>query len=202
MDHFAGDRAPEQALVRIGPTGVVRTPVWRSDVSGWPLPIVAEPGPLYAAQRLRIYVDTSVFGGGDDRGRRESSHRLFGWFREGIATMLLSDLTVRKLEDAPKEVRARLSGIPEAHIERIPESEAATQLAASYVIGGAIPQSSGPDAVHIALATLVRADYLVSWNVRHMVNPRRIRAYNAINRRSGHQEVDIRTPKAVHLDDL
>ncbi len=55
------------------------------------------------------------------------------------------------------------------------------------------------DALHIALATLAKADVLVSWNFRHMVNWRRIRACNEVNRKNGYHAIDIRTPEeTVH----
>ena len=51
-----------------------------------------------------------------------------------------------------------------------------------------------------ALATLARADVLVSWNFRHMVNWRRIRACNEVNRQNGYSAIDIRTPEEIVHD--
>ena len=42
-------------------------------------------------RRLRIYVDTSVFGGTADEEFREPSRRLFGRVAAGEFTVLLSD---------------------------------------------------------------------------------------------------------------
>jgi len=53
------------------------------------------------------------------------------------------------------------------------------------------------DAQHIAIATILRVDSLVSWNFKHMVNFFRIKQYNSINLKFEYSEIDIRTPKEV-----
>ena len=40
----------------------------------------------------------------------------------------------------------------------------------------------------------------VSRNFRHMVNWRRIRAYNEVNRQMGYPAIDIRTPEEIVHD--
>jgi len=51
------------------------------------------------------------------------------------------------------------------------------------------------DEMHIALATINRADYLISWNFKHIVNVQRIRGYNSINIKNGYKELEIRSPR-------
>ena len=53
------------------------------------------------------------------------------------------------------------------------------------------------DAQHIALASVVRADVLVSWNFKHIVNLNRIRLYNSVNMKLGYPLIDIRSPREV-----
>ena len=47
------------------------------------------------------------------------------------------------------------------------------------------------------MATLAKADVLVSWNFKHIVNLDKIRGYNGINYQLGHQMIEIRTPKEI-----
>jgi len=54
---------------------------------------------------------------------------------------------------------------------------------------------SWADALHIATATVAGVDLLVSWNFKHIVNARRIRAFNGVNVRAGYSQIDIRTPR-------
>ena len=162
------------------------------------LPMVREPPAVYG--KPRIYVDTSVIGGCLDDEFREQSTQLFEVFRLGDATMLISNITLDELADALPPVRQAANIVPPEHIEIIAVSREARELADAYITGDAIGRANRTDALHIALATLARADVLVSWNFRHMVNWRRIRAYNEINRQNGYPAIDIRTPEEIVHD--
>jgi len=50
---------------------------------------------------------------------------------------------------------------------------------------------------YIATATINRADVLVSWNFKHIVNLERIHRYNAVNLKLGYPMIEIRTPTEV-----
>ena len=123
----------------------------------------------------RIYTDTSVLGGCEDDEFRE-------------------------LALAPLVVRSVVARVPRDHIVLVALSHEAEELAQAYIDGGAIGASMRVDALHIALATVARVDVLVSWNFKHIVNLRRIHAYNAVNIRNGYPLLEIRTPREV-LDD-
>jgi len=49
--------------------------------------------------------------------------------------------------------------------------------------------------VYIALATINHADFLISWNFKHIVNVQRIQGYNAINIKNGYKQLEIRSPR-------
>ena len=160
--------------------------------------LVREPRAAYG--RLRIYADTSVIGGCEDEEFREASRRLFDRFQEGTAVLVLSEVTLRELADAPPAVRAIMGEVPPAHRELVSESDDARTLAQAYADAGAVRASSQADALHVALATLAGADVLASWNFKHMVNWRRIEVYNDVNLAKGHSRIDIRTPQELHDD--
>lgn len=145
----------------------------------------------------RIYTDTSVLGGCEDDEFREPSRRLLEAFQRGELTMVLSELTVRELDSDPRAVRALLAHIPDVHIETLARSRDAEELAVAYIENGAIGARMHADALHIALATVARVDVLVSWNFKHVVNLKRIHAYNAVNLELGHPLLEIRTPREV-----
>ena len=155
---------------------------------------------LSTATKLRVYADTSVFGGCEDDEFRCPSRRLFDQFVRGDMTLLLSAVTLNELERAPERVRAVLHSVPEENTEFLDLSPEVEELANHYISDGAIASKMLPDALHIALATSARADVLVSWNFRHMVNLKRVRAYNSVNLKNGYQRLDIRMPREV-LDD-
>ena len=70
-------------------------------------------------------------------------------------------------------------------------------LAFKYVTEKVVGPTSFDDCVHIATATICKADILVSWNFKHIVNVYRIRVYNSINIRSNYQSLEIRSPKEI-----
>jgi predicted nucleic acid-binding protein len=74
-------------------------------------------------------------------------------------------------------------------------NEEATELAKNYILEKVVGQTSFADCLHIALATIHRADFLVSWNFKHIVNMQRIRGYNAINIKNGYKQLEIRSPR-------
>ena len=158
--------------------------------------MVREPRASYLT-RPKVYVDTSVIGGCEDDEFRDDSRRLFEDFRRGRATLVLSDLTIDELADAPARVREVLDLVPEEHKDLLEQTDESDSLAQAYIEAGAIGSSSRADAVHVALATLCGADLLVSWNFKHMVNWQRIKSYNQVNVDLGHNPIDIRTPKEV-----
>lgn len=76
-------------------------------------------------------------------------------------------------------------------------TQEALRLAELYISEGVIHSANLLDAEHIAIATLNRADVLVSWNFKHIVNLRRIHGYNSVNLRRGYPLLEIRSPKEV-----
>ncbi len=162
------------------------------------LPMVREPATEYG--KPRIYVDTSVIGGCHDDEFREQSMQLFEMFRQGEAKMLLSGITLDELADAPPSVRQATSTVPPEHAELLATSREAEELADAYISAWAMGGANLNDALHIALATLAKADVLVSWNFRHMVNWRRIRVCNEVNRENGYSAIDIRSPEEIVHD--
>lgn len=51
------------------------------------------------------------------------------------------------------------------------------------------------DAQHVAICTVARIKYLVSWNFKHLANLYRENAFNAANLLRGYREVRIVSPK-------
>jgi hypothetical protein len=148
-------------------------------------------------RKLLIYVDASVVGGCEDDEFKEDSLALWGRFRAGRHTLVLSEHTIRELRDAPPAVRNRITEIPRENQVVLPDQPEAAALAEAYLKHGVLGPGSYSDALHIALATIRRVDILVSWNFRHIVNFGRIRLFNAVNLEEGFGTLEIRTPKEV-----
>ena len=73
-------------------------------------------------------------------------------------------------------------------------SPEANLLAQNLVDTGAVPQALGPDAQHIAIATVNSIEYLISWNYKHIVNETKRQLINQVCRDSGFQPTTLCTP--------
>ena len=147
--------------------------------------------------KQRIYIDTSVIGGCFDEEFQEWSNRLLEEFLSGQKIAVVSDITYREVELAPKSVQDKLFSIPAEHREDILTNTEVEELAKNYVRSGAVSQKFYEDALHIANATIQKADIVVSWNFKHIVNIDRIRKYNAVNLMYGYSAIEIRTPREI-----
>src|SRR5206468_1901595 len=118
--------------------------------------------------KLRIYVDTSVIGGCLDTEFETPSLQLFAKFKAGEAVIVVSDLTLLELGEAPEEVRAVLEGVPRENREDVELTAEAAELAEHYISTGVVSATKRVDAQHIAVASVSRVDVLVSWNFKHI----------------------------------
>jgi len=148
-------------------------------------------------KRLTLYVDTSVIGGYFDIEFAEATQSLFDNLENSHYKIMYSSVTEDELINAPKQVRDFLNTIPENLKIRVELSEEAVNLADTYIEEKVVGKTSREDCFHIALATIHKADILVSWNFKHIVNVFRIRGYNAVNLKLGYTQIDIRSPKDI-----
>ncbi len=108
-----------------------------------------------------------------------------------------SDLTEAELSKAPVKVQEFFTGLGDECKELIKVTPEALTLAKTYIGEKVVGQTSFDDCIHIAVATLNKADILVSWNFKHIVNVYRIRGYNSVNLRLGYSTLKIRSPKEI-----
>ena len=154
-------------------------------------------------RKWRLYLDTSVFGGCFDatEGWVVDSRRVVDYCVEGTALLLWSATVEQELRTAPEPVRALYEGISGEHREQIPLREEIALLADAYIAAGVVGAKWYEDCLHVAFATVARADAIVSWNFKHIVRLDRIRAFNAVNLAEGYGVITIISPKEVNLDE-
>ena len=148
-------------------------------------------------KRLTLYVDTSVIGGYFDIEFVNDTKELFDDLGNSRFDIMFSSVTEDELLNAPLQVREFLQTIPEILKKRVELTEEAVVLADTYIAENVVGKTSREDCFHIALATINKADILVSWNFKHIVNVIRIRGYNAVNLKLGYAQIDIRSPKDI-----
>src|SRR2546425_9033399 len=67
---------------------------------------------------------------------------------------------------------------------------------------GVVPERRELDALHVAAATCFAADYLVSWNHRHMTRPLKRTQYEAVNRLNGYLQTPFICNPVEACDEL
>jgi predicted nucleic acid-binding protein len=152
-------------------------------------------------RKLRVYIDTSVFGGVADEEFAAPSQRFFARVMRGEYIVLVSREVLRELKSAPAAVRKVLDDVPGALLESISFDPAVESLADAYMAAGVVGKDSRSDALHVAAATIADADLIVSWNFKHIVNFDRIRKYNAVNILEGYAAIEIHSPAEVSYGD-
>lgn len=146
-------------------------------------------------KKQRLYLDTSVFGGYYDEEFQEFTKPLFVRINNGEFKVLLSAVLQKELEPAPEKIIKLIKELKEEHTEFLEEDDDAVELATEYIAEKVVGQTSFADCLHIALATINKADLLVSWNFKHIVNMDRIRGYNSVNIKNGYKQLEIRSPR-------
>ena len=91
--------------------------------------------------------------------------------------------------DAAERRFAVLREIPELKID-----EEVQELAELLISEGGIPTSAEADALHVAVATVHRIDYLLTWNYRHIDNAAKKPIIRSICIGAGYPYPEICTP--------
>lgn len=156
----------------------------------------AEGGYGKSRRAIKVFVDTSVFGGCFDAEFEAESFRFFEEVKAERFNVVISKTVLEELEGAPQHVRDFIDKLM-PHIKILEPDAEIDALRDAYIDAGILGKSSLDDAEHIASATVERVDLLVSWNFKHIVHFDKIRAYNAVNALNGYGNIDIRSPQEV-----
>lgn len=152
-------------------------------------------------KRPRIYCDSSVIGGYFDPEFEADSRRFIDAVKKGRIVMLVSEVVVQEILQAPENVQDLLASIPISSVERVPLSEEIVELRNAYVAAGILGAQWINDATHVAAATVARADAIVSWNFAHIVRLDKMKSYNQVNLINGYGILTIVSPREVNYDD-
>ena len=133
--------------------------------------------------KLSLYLETSVIGAYLDNGdpfRRDLTIR---WFEHELSEyQVYSSIVVqRELERIDEPHRTGYLKIIK-DLDRLDLAEEVAILAEGYISRGIFHRKFIADAVHMALASFHKVDYLVTWNFGHLANVRkqaRVRLFNA-----------------------
>ena len=145
---------------------------------------------------LRIFIDTSVFGGIFDPEFDADTRTFFAAVDAGRFQLVVSDLDVRETVPAPDNVRQFFyTYLPE--IELLRDSLEVQRLTDIYLREGIVTPKYRTDASHVAYSTVYACAGLVSWNFTHIVHEEKARLFNVANVAQGYPPQFIATPKEI-----
>jgi predicted nucleic acid-binding protein len=143
-----------------------------------------------------IYLETSVVGAYLDNGEPFRRDLTIRWWEHELSEyrVFVSPLVVRELERVPEPHRTGYLKLISS-LEQVELTEEAAILAEGYIARGIFHRKYLGDAVHVAVASFNKIDYLVTWNFGHLANVRRQARIRLFNTAAGFFVPQIVTPE-------
>lgn len=107
--------------------------------------------------------------------------------------LFVSEVVVREAKGGDPEAASRRTELI-AHLPLLELSDHVTRLAAALIKKDAVPLQSSADAVHIAVAAVHGVDYLLTWNMAHILNAERRPLIERVCRAEGLEPPVLCTP--------
>jgi predicted SpoU family rRNA methylase len=145
----------------------------------------------------KIYTDTSVIGGCFDIEFRQHSLALMESFKKGMTKAIISDLTMLELAPVKQEIKNKITATQGTAVIQARSNEKVYALADAYIKSGVLDTKNYHDALHIALATVFKADLLASWQLNYVTGKEKNAILNAINRLMDYKDINILTPTLI-----
>ena len=150
-------------------------------------------------QKQKVYIDTSVWNVAleTNRDNHDITNEFLGLlFTNKSFTLVISELVEEEVSaayDLRKQELVRL--LNKYKPEVILLNSQAIYLANKYVQNKLIPEKFTDDALHIAVASIYRCNFLVSWNFKHIVKAKVIQGVHLLNLNEGYGLIEIVTPE-------
>jgi predicted nucleic acid-binding protein len=143
-----------------------------------------------------LYLETSVVGAYLDNGEPFRRDLTIRWWEHELPEYraVVSPLVARELERIPEPHRTGYLKLIKP-LENVELTDEAAILAEGYIARGIFHRKFIADAVHVALASFHKIDYLVTWNFGHLANVRRQARIRLFNTAAGFFVPMIVTPE-------
>ena len=154
---------------------------------------------------LRVYLETSVWNfcfADDAPEKRDATNLFFENIEANKLELFMSDEVLLEIGRANPNKQLLLREKIQKHKPRILALDSESRaLAAAYLEAKILPARCISDSRHAAIATVYELDALLSWNMKHLANYRRMQAINAINFMHGYtKHLDLMVPMEVSED--
>jgi predicted nucleic acid-binding protein len=148
----------------------------------------------------RIYVETSIasfyFEVRTDPkmvARREWTRRWYDAAIAGTDEIVTSPATIAELNDGEYESKADALNLF-AKLPLLALNNDVIDVMNAYLVRKMMPQDPGGDALHLAVASFHRCDFLVTWNCQHLANANKFGNIRRVNDILGIGNPNLVTP--------
>lgn len=143
-----------------------------------------------------LYLETSVIGAYLDNGEPFRRDLTIRWWEHEMKDYrtVISALVMREIERIAEPHKSSYLNLI-APLEKVELTDEAAILADGYVSRGIFHRKYIADAMHVAIASYHKIDYLVTWNFGHLANVRRQARIRLFNTAAGFYVPMIVTPE-------
>ena len=149
----------------------------------------------------RLFLETTVFNfyfDGKQGQKQKGTVRLFEEIARGRYEVYTSKEVIDEIKDASVEKAEKMKALSKKYIKRVIQpSPKAKRMADIYIKKGIIPLKFSADAFHIATATINKLDFVVSYNLGHIVKTKTMIGTGLVNLREGYRQIGLSTPTAA-----
>ena len=158
-------------------------------------------------KKPQLYIETSVWNfyfADDAPEKKEITHTFFNKIKESEYDIFISDTVIEEIGRADDEKRQLLLNIiKEFNPKRLIIDQEVVELAQKYIAEGVLPANKFEDAVHAAVATIFEMDALISWNLKHLSNLKKMEMINGVNMKEGYSKrLELITPMEVSDEEI
>jgi len=143
-----------------------------------------------------LYLETSVIGAYLDNGEPFRRDLTIRWWERELYDYrpVISPLVSSEISRVPEPHRTSYLNLI-APLEQVELTDEAAILADGYISRGIFHRKYIADALHVAIASYHKIDYLVTWNFGHLANVRRQARVRLFNTAAGFYVPMIVTPE-------
>ena len=149
----------------------------------------------------KLFIETTVFNfyfEGKHGKKQQDAIRLFEEIAKGRYEAYSSDEVFKELIKASSDKHNKMKTLFEKYIKRTLETTPETKcIAELYIKKGIIPAKSIKDALHIACAGVNNLDFVISYNLGHIIKTKTMIGTGFVNLREGYRQIGLSTPTEV-----
>jgi hypothetical protein len=158
--------------------------------------------------KIKLYLETSVFGFYFDKyphnkDKKESTIKMFDLIKQNIYEGFISGVTIKEINNIPEKFQKDFLSLIDKYKLKIIEygnyeKENIEYITNLLVKKKIVPEEMLDDALHISSYIFSSANYLISWNCKHITNAKVLREIKVLLLNEGiNKNIEIYTPMEV-----